>query len=257
MGLFDFIFGRSRTTITVDNTQGYFSDEEVRIIDISDIASRLENPVGAFCCKTMHCPTHWIRYIPAAGESIADVMRCPKCGQWMIHAELDYIHSQLSQKIKYGSAGSRELYQDALRMLALDERVFTARSLAEPNDVSRKSLQVASFDVLLDLAPIVFDEATLNNLARCMDNLKLDRYPTTMIPTAFDRLRRLRELYQQLENSKTYKQVDLKKDFLVAYPEIRDPTWIFYVWSNFGFFKRTNIKNRVYLTKQSQHPQPN
>jgi len=251
MGLLDFIFKRSRTINPSNGVQtGYFSKEEVRIIETSDLTGYTANPTGVFCCTNRNCLSHRLRYIPAQNEAIADTMRCPQCGHWMIHEELHLTRSRLSQKIKYDGAGSREIYQDALEMLSLDERIFMAWSLVDPNDTNHKDLQVTSFDILLDLAPIIFDEVTLGNLSRCMEKLTLNKYPADRIASAYARLHKFRSFYQQLKQSQTYKQVELKKDFLTFCSDVGDPTWIFYVWSNFGFFKRVNIKNRVYLTKQ-------
>ena len=252
MGLFgflDLIFRNSHANSPAADEplpaqqQGYF---------LREIASDTENRIGAFYCENKHCLTRCHRYIPGANESIADVMRCPNCGHWMLHDNLSREYFKQSEKVVRGSAGTRQIYEDALESLPLAFRIFTARSLVDSDDrFHHKQSQVPSFEVLLDLAPMIFDETTLTDLALCMEKLDLANYPAEMIPLVFARLQNLRIFYQQLEQGKTYKQVDLKKDFLSFYPEVGDPTWVFYVWSNFGFFKRTNVKNRVYLTKQS------
>ena len=138
----------------------------------------------------------------------------------------------------------------AIEALPLTERILAARSLVKATGTPFQSCAYYALDSILDLAPIVFDESSLKAASRCMEKFTLDDYPPSLIPPAIASLHKLKTFYKQLENSKTYKQVELKKELLAFYPDVGDPTWIFYVRSNFGFFKRTNIKNRVYLTKQ-------
>jgi hypothetical protein len=254
MGLLDFILGRSRTSAQSNDLpppqqQGYFSDEEIRVIETSPISGYIENPVGVFRCENRECLTHLGRYIPAPNEQIADVMRCPKCGHWMLHHNLLIENSKQMEKVVRGSAGSRQIYQDALESIPLVERNFTAWALVNPDDTTQKQLQVPAFEVLLDLAPMIFDEITLEYVADSMQNLSLDKYPPAKGNFSFATLYKLREFYESLPSGQVFKQTDLKKEILSFYIGIGEPTWIFYVWSNFGLFEREKVKNRIYLLK--------
>ena len=254
MGLLDFILGRARTsaqsnTPTPPQQQGYFSDEEIRVIETSPISGYIENPVGVFRCENRNCLTGTMRYIPAPNEQIADVMRCPKCGHWMLHHNLLIETSKQTEKVVRGSAGSQQLYQDALEAIPLVERDFTAWALVNPDDTTQRQLQIPAFEVLLDLAPMIFDEITLEYVADSMQNLSLDKYPPAKGNFSFATLYKLREFYESLPSGQVFKQTDLKKKILSFYIGIGEPTWIFYVWSNFGLFEREKIKNRIYLVK--------
>lgn len=254
MGLLDFILGRSRTSAQSNDLpppqqQGYFSDEEIRVIETSPISGYFENPVGVFHCENRECLTHLGRYIPAPNEQIADVMRCPKCGHWMLHHNLLIENSKQMEKVVRGSAGSRQIYQDALESIPLVERNFTAWALVNPDDTIQKQLCVPAFDVLLDLAPIVFDEITLERVVLSIQKLALEKYPEETCISAFATLYKLREFYETLHAGQVYKQTELKKELLAFDSEINEPTWIFYVWSNFGLFEREKVKNRIYLLK--------
>lgn len=254
MGLLDFILGRSRTsarsnTPTPPQQQGYFSDEEIRVIETSPISGYIENPVGVFCCENRNCLTGMLRYIPVPNEQIADVMRCPKCGHWMLHHNLLIETSKQTEKIVRGSAGSQQIYQDALEAIPLVERDFTAWALVNPDDTTQKQLQVPAIDVLLELAPILFDEITLERVVLSIQKLALEKYPEEKCISAFAILYKLREFYETLHAGQVYKQTELKRELLAFDSEINEPTWIFYVWSNFGLFEREKIKNRIYLVK--------
>ena len=249
MGLLNFILKHFQTTNPSDNGQPPTKTQQGTFLNDDDSANR-KNPIGIFNCDTMDCLSHRLRYIPAPNETIADTMRCPDCGHWMIHEALEDEYRNLSQKIYNGSSGSRQVYQMAIEALPLTERILAARSLVKTTGTPFQSYAYDALDTILDLAPIVFDESSLKAASRCMEKFTLDDYPPSLIPPAIASLHKLKTFYKQLENSKTYKQVELKKELLAFYPDVGDPTWIFYVWSNFGFFKRANIKNRVYLTKQ-------
>ncbi|MFC2384881.1 MAG: hypothetical protein ACFNP5_06890, partial [Hoylesella saccharolytica] len=156
--------------------------------------------------------------------------------------------SRQTEKIVRGSAGSRKIYQDALEAVSLVERIHTSWALVYP-DTTQKQLQVPAIDVLLELAPILFDEITLERVVLSIQKLALEKYPEEKCISAFATLYKLREFYETLHAGHVYKQTELKRELLAFDSEINEPTWIFYVWSNFGLFERKKIKNRIYLVK--------
>jgi len=97
MGLLNFILKHFQTTNPSDNGQPPTKTQQGTFLNDDDSPNR-KNPIGIFNCDTMDCLSHRLRYIPAQNETIADTMRCPDCGHWMIHEALNDEYGNLSQK---------------------------------------------------------------------------------------------------------------------------------------------------------------
>ena len=228
---------------------GHFDYNGAKIIHTSDITGYIENPNGAFqCTSKSDCPVDWIRYKPSFGESISDIIKCPKCSNWMMNEGLSVEWGRSLDKIRTSPSGTPEGYQIALEGLAIFKRFYTATLLVE-NAKQWTAPVIPALDVIIDIAPKIFDEKTICFILEYVSNTKLKFYTSNLIIKKTSDMVALKNFYDSLPMNTPIKQTELVKLLKEHLPHITDPTWVFYIWSNFKLVKRTKEKNRIYLER--------
>ena len=108
--------------------------------------------------------------------------------------------------VRHGAMGAPKTYKDALDGLPLVVAFFSiAPSM-------HKAPEIPQFDVVLDVAPMVFDEYNLNNLDEILHDLCCVNYPASMARQALERLlSAFKMFYESLKAGTRYKQTELKK----------------------------------------------
>ena len=239
MSFFNKLFG------TKEEVYG-FVDEPVELIMTSDIMGHYKDPDGVFKCENSECDSIGPkRYKPRPNESVPDVLSCPTCGYSMVNHGLEILWSQSLQNIKRTSSGAPEQYKVAIEGIDIFLRIYKAEDKEEWEAPEVPSLQVAA-----EIASMIFDDNTITKINSAMKQIQLLKDTTANISKSLDQRRIYETFFQGLPIGEPTKQTDLVKDFKLLYPELNiDPTWLFYVWSNFGLVTRTKEKNRIYLKR--------
>lgn len=161
-------------------------------------------------------------------------------GRWGDNVEL----------VRGAPMGEPQTYNNAIEGLPLVVAFFSV------NPSMREAPEIPQFDVILDIAPMVFDEYNLNGLDEILRDLHCVSYPASMAREARERLSAFKMFYESLKAGTQYKQTELKKMWFESVPNaenLLEPTRVFYVWCKFGLMEREKISNRIYLTPVTEN----
>lgn len=255
MSWFTNLLGKTAPKSTSKNdlaktTTTQFDLNGVKIIHTSHITAYIENPNGAFQCQNVECDIglHCIRYLPNPSETIPDIARCPKCGSWMLNDGLRTEWAISNDTIRRASAGTPETYELAKSGLKIFKRFYDASVVV--NKINHwKAPVIPSLDVILDIAPRIFDEDMIIETLSLVSTMNLDNYPYDELKAKFCLSAKLKSFFDAIPTNSPQKQTELGKELKIQLPEIQDPTWVFYIWSTFNLVQRTKEKNRVYLER--------
>jgi hypothetical protein len=239
MSFFDKLFGIKKEVYG-------FVDEPVELIMTSDITGHYKDPNGIFKCENPECDSVGTkRYKSRPNESVPDVLPCPICGHNMVNHGLEILCSQSLQNIKRTSSGTPEQYKAAIEGIDIFLRLYNAEGKEEWEAPEVPSLQVAA-----EIASMIFDDNIIAKVNSVIKQIQLFEETVANISESLDQRKIYEAFFQRLPIGEPTKQTDLVKDFKLSYPELNiDPTWLFYVWSNFGLVTRTKEKNRVYFKR--------
>lgn len=236
-----------KNLLKLNKEQYGFVNDKVELIMTSDITGHYENPDGIFKCENIKCDNDSspIRYKPRPGEIVPDSIPCPVCGKNMVNYGLEVLWAQSSQKIKRISSGTPEQYQASLNALDIFLRLYKAEQAKKwPYP------EVPSLTVTADIASKIFDDQAISKINSALEEIKVRRELKLYVANEIKHREIYENFYSTLTPGKVFKQTDLIDDFKTLNPRANiDPTWIFYIWSNFGLVKRTKEKNRVYLER--------
>lgn len=228
----------------------HFGQNETKFTRISCFSSSKGDPNGAFQCKNVKCKLggQWQRYLSKPSESIPDVLPCPSCRCSMMNYGLNVRWGDSLSKIKQLGAGTPEIYESALQGLRIFKRLYDATLTVEKID-QWPAPEVPSLDVILDIAPCIFDLKTLRELLTTVSKMNLSNYSPDQIIEKMAFSSNLKSFYDSLPISTPQKQTELCQALILHEPSIQNPTWVFYIWSKFNLVKRTKERNHIWLEK--------
>lgn len=230
------------------NNEGYgFVEDKVKLIMTSDIAGHYENPDGVFKCENVKCKNGFtsIRYKPRPHEEIQDSLPCPYCGKNMVNHGLVVLWSQSIQEIRKTSSGTPAQYKVALNGIDIFLRLYKAEQTK-----TWPGHEIPAISTATEIATKIFDDKGIKKVNIALEQVNVCREIKVNVAEELKHREIYENFYYTLTPGKTFKQTDLVADFKALHYRINiDPTWLFYVWSNFGLVKRTKEKNRVYLER--------
>ena len=227
---------------------GTFNKNAVNFIEVSNIETYIQGPQGVFRCENFEvCNFGQARYMPSKGEITPDVIACPECGKRMVNQGLNHRWSSSIEQLRRAYAGTPETYDMAFTGLSIFQRLYSAEQLK-----TWDAPEVPALDIIIDIAPKVFDKNGLNAVFASFEVMNFKHYTLESFKEKISFMESLKSFYDSIPLSQPIRQVDLAKQLKNTIPEINEPTWVFYIWRQFALINVVKQGRYNILTKSKE-----
>ena len=251
----------------MEKQNNIFDNIKLNIVDGSyDYKERISDGKGVYYC------TNCILIVDAEGlmeikNGLPNTIKCPVCGELMIHQSLIEAYNIMLEKIKEMDDWTKKKF-DAIKLMSS----VTMKLMEFLRKNKLKKLYINAyhyFDMAINIAVIFMDIEVISRVEQIyIDNNDILRGMDEKIKEAKERLIINRLIYDYIDADIEYKQVDIvknlqskEKEWCEEFHDIKTPFFmensyyypsyqdLFWKWGKAGLLYRENRKGRVYIRK--------